>query len=255
MRRPGGQAGFIDLQSLAILLFVIAAVGGCLWFLTERQKDTSETAVVAHPKVQAKAPTTGTPDDLPERYHDSDGQFTISYPPGWQIATTKTGSGSTFNSTTSLASPSISTKVYITFQRSFITADCIPDYNDKPFLVANRCFSAEYLTATPLPVTGYFSTAGRVEPAQWYLADYHFKSITINAKELYAACLVLGRPAVGQPQMGFFSDHPSSHLVGSDGSDIGYLSACVDAGDQPVDYGKNEVVSGETILRSLRFDK
>lgn len=257
MRRLGGkqrgsidEKGLIDAQSGIILLFVLAVIGGGFWYVLQHRKDNSgkdvsSTTKLAHtatgPSVKASS------DDLPpQRYNDPDGRFTVSYPAAWQFNQTYTGSGGETIHNASFTSPSGLTKVLLDYRRSYIETDCIPDYYDVPFASTNRCFSAEFLTADDIHVPAY--------QASWYLAHYHFKTITINAKEVYTSCLVIGKPATNQPKMGFFADHPVNHVLSSDGSDQGYLSACVDAGTNPNDYSKPEVRAGENILRSLRFE-
>ncbi len=238
------QNGMLDAQTLIVLLSVVALILGCLWYIAGHRQEskTATQKTTKIPKLDSMAVNSLENDSAPQRYHDDAGQFTISYPAAWQIDKTSTGSGSETINTTTLTSPSGNTKLYLDFRRSYIEPDCIQDYYDVPFASTNRCFSAEYLTADDIHAPAMLGE-------MWYLAHYHFKTITINAKELYTSCLILGKPALNQAKMGFFIDHPVNQV-----SVDGYLSACVDAGTSANDYTKPEVQAGETILRSLRFD-
>jgi hypothetical protein len=238
------QQGLLDTQTLVVLLLVVALTLGCFWYVAgHRQVSKAKTQKTTEvPKLDSMAVKSLENDLAPQRYHDDAGQFTISYPSAWHIEKTSTGSGSTIINTATLTSPSGNTKLYLDFRRNYTAPDCIQDYYDVPFTSTNRCFSAEYLTADDIHAPDMFDE-------KWYLSHYHFKTITINAKELYASCLILGKPALNQPKMGFFIDHPVNQV-----SVDGYLSACVDAGTQATDYSKPEVQAAESILRSLRFD-
>lgn len=246
------HTGMLDLQTVGILLFVVAAVAGSFYYMLTRPRISNQTA--SKKKLTSSNQVTSNKDPLPESFHDADGKFTISYPAGWLINNSPNRSAAGVLNNTYLTSPSGGTTISVKFQQVFVSSDCIPDFYDKPFQTTNRCFSSEYLSAKPLPIPAYTQTGSTVQSTQWYLVHYHYKTITINATELYSSCLVIGQPALGKPVMGFVLDHPISHIVGSDGSDLGYLSACVDAGNLASDYNKPEVVTGEAILRSLRFD-
>jgi hypothetical protein len=238
------QEGMLDTHTLVVLLAVAVLTVGCFWYVGQRLK-TSKVSTKPATGVVNETSTRTTVlenDSAPQRYYDDAGKFTISYPGAWQLNKTTTGSGSSHISSATLTSPSGNTKLYLDFRRSYITPDCIPDYYDVPFASTNRCFSAEYLTADDIHAPVQLDE-------KWYLTHYHFKTITINAKELYASCLVLGKPALNQAKMGFFAEHPVNQI-----SADGYLSVCVEAGSSVDDYSKPEVQAGEAILRSLRFD-
>ncbi|GAC1388122.1 MAG: hypothetical protein NVS1B7_7490 [Candidatus Saccharimonadales bacterium] len=252
--RAGREYGRISYQFLTLATFVLMAVVGGMYNFGLHQRNARLLQNTAHRKA---TPVTKSPPDvgtLPERFHDDIAHYSLSYPAGWQKVTTQSGSDRQVVDETTLTSPTVAVVLHIKFQVTAVSPVCIPDYYDKPFLTTNRCYSAEYLTADQLPVSGYGSTVNNVEPSQWFVTRYHFKSTTINATELYATCLVLGKPPLRQPQMGFLADHPLNHLYSSDGNNVGYFAACADNGNQIMDYNKPEAIVAEAILRSLRFD-
>lgn len=251
MRQSVGQKGIIDLHLLTVLLVGVTTLAGVFWMVQQRSKPQTK---ISAPLGQPAPQETNTNNEAPLRYSDSDGKFTISYPAGWQLDTTKSGDGARVFNVTTLTSLSGKTKLYLSFQSSSIESNCIADYYDKPFLITNRCFSAEFVSAQPLPTPAFEKQAGHVVESQWYLVHYHFKTNTINARELYASCLLSHQPELQKPQMGFLADHPISPVITPDGNEAGYFAACVDAGSQATDYNNPEVIAGEAILRSLRFD-